>query len=147
MGLDLPASGVHALGQAGHFEDGLLVPAGGDNVGVCLVLDAFDGGAFGPDDQADDSVGHAHLYGHVSGDVGGRAGRGAGSGAETCQVAFTRGADLREVLGGGKNLALCFGYVFLPSGYDEHGLFAADWRFYVGVRLGSQSFDLATCNK
>lgn len=72
--LDLAAGALHVVRHAGHLENGLFVARGGDNVGVRLLLDVLDGGAFGTDDKADHAIGDAHL----DGDLAGHVGRGAG---------------------------------------------------------------------
>lgn len=156
---DLAPRSLHALGQAGDFEDGLLVARRRHDVGVRLVLDALDGGALGPDHQAHHSVRHAHLDGHVAGHAVGRgAADAAEAGGATAAAAAARrqagqrarlaaGADLREVLGGREDFAFGLGHVLLASGHHEHWLLAAHRSLDVGVGLGSQRLNLATCNK
>ena len=67
--LDLFPGSVDVLREAGHLEDGLLVPRGGHDVGVGLLLDALDGGALGPDHQSDHLVRHSHLDCRLARDV------------------------------------------------------------------------------
>ena len=145
MSLDLTARCIHGLGQAGHLKDRLLVPGWCHDIRRGLVLNALDGGALGADDQADHSVGNAHLDCHLAGDVRRRPGgrqRPCGA-AEAGQVVLSRCSDLGEVLGGGENLSLGFGDVLLAARHHEHGFFATNGRFDVGVGLGAESLDLA----
>ncbi len=47
----------------------------------------------------------------------------------------------------GQNFALGQVDVLLAAGDNKNGLLAADWSLDVGVSLGAQGLDLATCNK
>jgi hypothetical protein len=143
MRLNLFARRVDILRQAGHLEHRFFVPRRGDNVGVRLLLDAFDGGALRADHETDDAVRHAHLNGGLAR----RVGHQLTEGQRGVDVVLARGADLGEVLGGGEDLALGEPDVLLAAGYDEDRFLAPYRGLDVGVRLGAQGLDLASCRK
>jgi len=108
------------------------------------MLNSFDGRALRAYDQTHYSVGHSYLNCYVTGH---RRGWPGWRTQKSAQRALARRANLREVFRGGKNLTLRTGHVLLATGDDEDGFFTAHWRLDVGVRLCSESFDLATCNQ
>ena len=82
-----------------------------------------------------------YLRGRLPGLVGDELTEGEGG----VDVVFRAGgANLREVVGGGENLAFGQRDVLLPPRYYEHRLLAADRSLDVGVGLGAQGLDLAT---
>ena len=139
--LDLFSGGVHVLREAGDLEDGFLVPRGRHDVGVRLLLNALDGRALRTHDEADHSVRDTYLRGRLPGLVGDELTKGEG-GVDV--VLRAGGANLREVVGGGENLAFGQRDVLLPPRYHEHRLLAADRSLDVGVGLGAEGLDLAT---
>lgn len=79
--LDFLSRHFHILGKPRHFKHWLFVSARGDDVRVRLLLNPFDGRAFGADDQTDNTVRHPNLLGYLTRSVrarraGGQSGRG-----------------------------------------------------------------------
>ncbi len=108
-----------------------------------LLLDALYSGALGADHEADNAVRHAHLNGGLAR----RVGHQLAEGQRGVDVVLARGAYLGEVLGGGEDLPLGEPDVLLATGYDENRFLAPYRGLDVGVRLGAQSLDLASCRK
>lgn len=139
--LDLPLGSLDILRGPSHFEARLPVPGRRHYVGVGDLLDSFDRCTFRPYDQANHPVrdphedGHLILFGQGTEDVGRRAG----------SAAPARRTNLREVFRSCRDLSLGCRHVLGASGDDEDGFFAAHWRLYVRVGLGSKCLDLATC--
>lgn len=147
MGFNFPLSGFDTFRQPRHLEHGFLIPAGGHDVCVSLMLNTFDGRTFRPDNQTYYPIRNPDLDGNVSRYVGGRTRRSAGPRAQTSQVVLSGRADLREVLRRGQYFTLGFRYILLSSGDHKHRFLAAHGGLNVGVGFGAQCFDLATCNK
>ena len=143
VALDLPLGPLHVLRRPGHFEARVPVSGRGDDVRVGDLLDALHRRAFGSHDEPHDSVRDSDEYRDLV-----LLGRGAeGAGRRRDGAAPARGADLRKVLGGRKDLPLRCGDVLRTAGDDEHRLLATYWGLDVRVRLCSQRLDFAPCKE
>ena len=138
--LNLFLGHLNILRQSSHLEHGLLVPGGGHDVGVGLLLDPLDGGALGPDHEADHPVGDPDLDGCLAGGVGHHLSQGQCG----VDVVLPGGSDLREVLGCAEDLSLSAHHVLLPPGDNKHRLLSSHRGLDVRVGLGSQCLDFAT---
>lgn len=74
VSLYLTAGRLDAVREASDLENGLFVARWRHDVGVSLLLDVLDGGAFGTYHKTYYSIRNSHLDGDLSGDVGGRSG-------------------------------------------------------------------------
>lgn len=147
VALDFQFGFFYIFGETSDLKHRFLVATGGDNVGVRLLLDPFNGGALRAYHKPHHAVGHADLDGDLTGGAGtGRAVRscgGDGGGAGHAAVS-PRGADLTEVLCSRQNLSLRHGDIFFAARHDEDRLLSTDWGFDVCVCFGSQGFNLAS---
>lgn len=134
MSFDLVLGLLHVFRESGHLENGLLVSGWRYNVGLRLVLDPFDSSALRADHKADNSVRNSYLDSHVTRNIYWRTGR---CQRATGEIVLAGGTDLSEMACRRNDFPLGLGYVFFPTGDNEHGLLASDWRFDVSVGLGT----------
>lgn len=141
---DLLSRTVDVLRHPGDLKHGVFLSARRHDVGVRLLLDAFDRGSFGSHHETHDSVGNAHLDGGLSREVR-RAGKRSARAGPACARFAARGSYHGEVLCCRDNLTLGHFHVFAATRHDEHGIFSSHGGFDVGVCFCTQCFDLATC--
>lgn len=134
---------VHILRHARHLKHGLFVPAGCDDVGVRLLLDALDSGPLGSHHQTHHPIGNSHLNGGLARQIG-RAGH---CGVTIQGAVFVpRGSDHREVLGRRDDLPPGHGYILSPACHNKDWLLSPHWSFDIRIGLCSQGFNFATYN-
>jgi len=127
------------LWQSSHLEDGLLVTGRSDDICICLLLDALDGGTLWSDDQTDHPVGDPHLDRRLARNICiGPRSQGAG------QVVLPLCTNLAEVFGSREDLSLRWGHIFLPPCHNKDRLLPSDRGLDVCIGFCSESFDFAS---
>ena len=147
VALDFQFGFFYIFRETCDLKHRFLVATRGYNVGVCLLLDPFNGGPLRAHNKPHHAVGHADLDGDLTGGawtgwaVWSCSGDGGGAGNAAISP---RGADLTEVLCGRQNLSLRHGNIFFAARHNEDRLLSTDWGFDVCVCFGSQGFNLAS---
>lgn len=140
--LDFLARPVDVFRHPRDFEDGLLVPAGSDYVGMRLLLNSFDCSSFRSNHKPNYTVRHPDLDCRLPRQVGG-----TWQASQGRTVFVARRSDHGEVLSSRENFPFGHGYILFPSSDDKDGFFSTNGGLNVSIRLGPQRFDFATCLK